>query len=305
MDEEKWKADHPCALSNFDQAMGLEERRRDTQKKKKKKKVCVFLDYDGTLSPIVNDPDKAVMSEKMRSAVNRVSKLFPTGIISGRSLEKVRGFVKLDHLFYAGSHGLDIEGPTTSDNSSSQVRRDESGSAAGISYQPIAREHIDVVRDVRELLIERTREIEGVIVEDNKFCCSVHFRQCTSKEAVARVELLVKEVAEAKGLQMKQGRKVFEVRPQIPWNKGHAVSYLLGTAFALSSENSFPLYLGDDKTDEDAFAKINELGTGCSILVSTKCKPTVASHTLTDPSQVLTFLNKLADWGEGEGEGAF
>ena len=66
----------------------------------------------------------------------------------------------------------------------------------------------------------------------------------------------------------------------------------------MSSENSFPLYLGDDKTDEDAFAKINAMGTGGSILVSTKCKETVAGYTLQDPSQVLLFLNKLADWGE-------
>ena len=164
MEEEQWKADHPCALSHFDQLMSLERRRRqggeveveveDTrelqQKQMKQKKVCVFLDYDGTLSPIVNEPDKAVMSEEMRSAVNRVSKLFPTGIISGRALEKVRGFVQLDHLFYAGSHGLDIEGPSPSPS------RDASGSAAGISYQPeFASEHIEVVRNVRELLIQR------------------------------------------------------------------------------------------------------------------------------------------------------
>ena len=57
---------------------------------------------------LMADPDKAVMSEAMRCAVNRVSRLFPTSIISGRALEKVKGFVKLDHLYYAGSHGLDI-----------------------------------------------------------------------------------------------------------------------------------------------------------------------------------------------------
>ena len=75
------------------------------------KRVVVFLDYDGTLTPIVSNPDHAFMSPSMRGIVKEVGRLFPTAIISGRGRLKVEDFVQLDELFYAGSHGLDIKGP--------------------------------------------------------------------------------------------------------------------------------------------------------------------------------------------------
>ena len=82
---------------------------------------------------------------------------------------------------------------------------------------------------------------------------------------------------------------------QISWNKGDAVGYLL-SVFKLTCEDSFPVYLGDDKTDEDAFAKIREMGTGLGVLVSTKVKPTQAEYSVKDPGEVLQFLGKLAEW---------
>uniref|UniRef100_A0A6N2KAM7 Trehalose 6-phosphate phosphatase n=1 Tax=Salix viminalis TaxID=40686 RepID=A0A6N2KAM7_SALVM len=96
-----WMVEHPSALTSFDQMM----------KDAKGKKIVVFLDYDGTLSPIVNDPDRAFMSDEMRASVREVAKYFPTAIISGRSRDKVKGFVQLSNIYYAGSHGMDIMAP--------------------------------------------------------------------------------------------------------------------------------------------------------------------------------------------------
>jgi len=73
--------------------------------------VVVFLDYDGTLTPIVSNPDEAFLSAAMRSAVQQVAQTFPTAVISGRGRDKVEAFVQLEELYYAGSHGLDIKGP--------------------------------------------------------------------------------------------------------------------------------------------------------------------------------------------------
>ena len=98
------QAEHPCLLGCFDQFLSLASRKR----------VVVFLDYDGTLTPIVSNPDLAVMSEAMRGTVKRVAQTFPTAIITGRGRRKVEDFVQLDELFYAGSHGLDIKGPVVS-----------------------------------------------------------------------------------------------------------------------------------------------------------------------------------------------
>ncbi len=322
---EAWRQSCPCALGNFDALMapaGAAASESSSSSgqggKGKKKKVCVFLDYDGTLSPIVNDPDKAVMSEAMRAAVSRVSACFPTSIISGRSLEKVKGFVQLDNLFYAGSHGLDIESAKPrrqrpAPDVAAQAEASTSGSGGVAPYQAAA-EHIEVVRGVREVLVERTKGIAGVTVEDNKFCCSVHFRNMVNADAgregdasgvgagagVAALEAIVREVVAASDgkVQMKQGRKVFEVRPQVTWNKGHAVSYLMN-GFRVGPREAFALYLGDDKTDEDAFAKLAEQGSGVGVLVSTVVKrSTRARFSLRDPADVLRFLQHLAAWGE-------
>ncbi|PWZ05400.1 putative trehalose-phosphate phosphatase 8 [Zea mays] len=79
----------------------------------KGKRVVMFMDYDGTLSPIVADPDMAFMTPEMRAAVRNVAKRFPTAIVTGRCIEKVCSFVGLPELYYAGSHGMDIKGPNS------------------------------------------------------------------------------------------------------------------------------------------------------------------------------------------------
>lgn len=106
---------HPCALRQLDNLLASLSRKR----------VVVFLDYDGTLTPIVSNPDEAKMSQRMRQVVREVGETFPTAIISGRGRAKVENFVQLPELFYAGSHGLDIKGP---------VVRFDKGLTAGSSW---------------------------------------------------------------------------------------------------------------------------------------------------------------------------
>lgn len=77
----------------------------------KSKLIAVFLDYDGTLTPIVETPDKAIMAEDMRQTVINLSRHCTVGIISGRDLKDVQDKVKIDSIVYAGSHGFDIAGP--------------------------------------------------------------------------------------------------------------------------------------------------------------------------------------------------
>ncbi|KAK2996958.1 hypothetical protein RJ639_025613, partial [Escallonia herrerae] len=96
-----WMLKYPSALATFEQITNFA----------KGKRVALFLDYDGTLSPIVDNPDHAFMSNAMRAAVRAVAKHFPTAIISGRSRDTVYEFVGLSELYYAGSHGMDIMGP--------------------------------------------------------------------------------------------------------------------------------------------------------------------------------------------------
>ncbi len=128
--------------------------------------MAVFLDYDGTLTPIVRDPDAAFMSQDMRDAVRRVSELFPSAIISGRGREKVEQFVQLGGLFYAGSHGMDIVGPALITTAQSHEHASEANGAssgatansagqhhAGFVFQPAA--HFEpLMNDIHDQLLD-------------------------------------------------------------------------------------------------------------------------------------------------------
>ena len=75
------------------------------------KRLVVFLDYDGTLTPIVEESDTAVLAPPMRAAIARLARHAPVAVVSGRAREKIREFVAVEGLYYAGSHGFDIDGP--------------------------------------------------------------------------------------------------------------------------------------------------------------------------------------------------
>jgi trehalose 6-phosphate phosphatase len=145
-------------------------------------------------------------------------------------------------------------------------------------------------------------------VDHNKFCVSVHYRNCENREDWTRVKGVVDAIvaSDPKRLKHAEGRKVFEVKPRVAWDKGKALSYLLGQ---LGLENDpanakpgsvLSLYFGDDHTDEDAFDELKQFpnGAGCGVIVSSVPKPSCASFSVKNPSEVLTFLNSIADLAE-------
>ncbi|KAK3285012.1 hypothetical protein CYMTET_7365 [Cymbomonas tetramitiformis] len=251
------------------------------------KRLAIFLDYDGTLTPIVKDPDRAFMSDESRASVKLLASQVPTAIISGRCLEKVVGFVQLEELFYAGSHGLDIRGP---DSGPFALK-----GGTVCAYQPAA-EYTTLMSTVRDSLLEKVPSIDGCAVEDNKFSVSVHYRNVDPKDWDAVEKLVRSTVAEYdERLRITQGRKVHEVRPNVGWDKGKALSYLLEVLELANSPDCLPIYIGDDRTDEDAFKVLKERDSGFGILVSTKPRETDASYHLTEPSQVIEFLQKVGE----------
>ncbi|XP_056694376.1 probable trehalose-phosphate phosphatase 6 [Spinacia oleracea] len=284
---EEWLSDHPSALVSFEEMMTSA----------KGKKIVMFLDYDGTLSPIVDDPELAFMSDKMRSAVREVAGCFPTAIISGRSRDKVHNFVKLNEVYYAGSHGMDIMAPPRKHKSGDFKYQTPSVGEKGNSaiFQP-AQEFLPEIEKIFDELEKATKVFKGVTVEDNRFCISVHYRRAEEK-VHSDVKRIVKSVVDKHSRFHKtEGKKVWEVRPSIKWNKGNALEYLLNTLGFDESSDVLPIYIGDDRTDEDAFEVLQKRGQGFSILVSQKPKETRASYSLRDPSEVLTFLLRLAKW---------
>ncbi|KAK4759512.1 hypothetical protein SAY87_022643 [Trapa incisa] len=268
----------PSAMKMFNQIMD----------ESKGKQIVMFLDYDGTLSPIVDDPDRAFISHKMRTTVKKLARCFPTAIVSGRCMDKVYSFVKLAEIYYAGSHGMDIREPA-------KGTKYKKGSHAGILFQP-ASEYLPMIDKVYNELVEKTKLTPGAKIENNKFCASVHFRSVDEKkwtELAHQVKSVLKNYPE---LRVTQGRKVLEIRPPINWDKGKALEFLLESLGFANCNDVFPIYMGDDRTDEDAFKVLRERGQGIGILVSKYPKETSASYSLQEPSEVMDFLQRLVHW---------
>ncbi|KVH91107.1 HAD-like domain-containing protein [Cynara cardunculus var. scolymus] len=268
-----WLKKHPSALETFDEMIV----------NAKGKKIVVFLDYDGTLSNI------------MRKVVGEVARCFPTAIISGRSRDKVYEFVQLDDLYYAGSHGLDIAAPFQCIYELGHHQFvDKNGDEVAL-FQP-AQKYLPSIFKILDVLKEETRNIKGVMLENNKFCVSVHFRHVSDKDFLLLDELVKSVVDDFEEFRLSKGKKVFEIRPDIEWDKGHALEYLLETLGYGSSNDVLPIYIGDDRTDEDAFKVIKNRGNGYSIVVSSTPKETMAVYSLWSPCEVKKFLSRLVNW---------
>ncbi len=239
----------------------------------REKEIVVFLDYDGTLTPIVDSPDLAVLSPDMRRTVKNLADVCTVGVISGRDLRDVRNMVGIDGIVYAGSHGFEIEGPKS--------RRAEL--QQGKDFLPALEEAEKQLRDI-------LRPVEGVLVERKKFSIAVHYRK-VRKDDVQQVEDGVDRVLEqSSGLRKSFGKKVYELQPEIDWNKGKALFWVLD-ALDLDGPDVLPFYIGDDATDEDAFRAIEDRGIG--IVVMNRPRPTRARYALKDPDAVGRFLEAL------------
>ncbi|KAM3736603.1 hypothetical protein ACB098_10G176400 [Castanea mollissima] len=273
-----WLKNHPSALSSFEEIKSMAH----------EKQMIVLLDYNGTLSPIVNNPNQALMSTEMHSAVREISEHFPTAIISGRSRNKVFQFVRLNNIYYARSHGMDISNPSVSlnyGNHEHQTRTiDEKGNDM-VNFCPV-RDFLPIIQTIKDKLEKIAKDIKGASVEDSKFCLSVHFR-CVNEENVGKLKEMVESTMEFyNDFRISEGKKVMEICPIINWDKGH-------------SSNVLPIYIGDDKTDEDAFKMIKSIGRGFPVAVSTSPKETEALYSLRDPTEVMSFLILLAKWKMG------
>jgi trehalose 6-phosphate phosphatase len=237
------------------------------------KRLAVFLDYDGTLTPIVSHPEDAWLTESMRQTLRSLAARVPIAILSGRDLDDVRGRVLVDGIVYAGSHGFDIAG-------------------AGGLRRELGAAHLPVLDAAEAELREALDEIPGAQLERKHFSVAAHYRNVNENDAF-RVALAVDAVgARHCELRRMNGKKVYELLPDVDWNKGKAMLWLLET-LNLEVRNALPIYIGDDRTDEDAFRALEKRGV--AILVSEHPQVTAASYWLKNPDEVECFLQKIND----------
>ena len=241
---------------------------------------AVFLDYDGTLTPIVDRPEDAVISQGMRNAVRRLARRCPVCVVSGRDRRTVQQLMGLNDLTVAGSHGFDIWSPE------------------GTIERTVGAEFEALLAEVKARLQEELGPIGGALVEPKRSSVAAHYRLVTDKERPKVKEVVDTILAEHPDeLRITPGKMVYEIQPKLDWDKGKAVLYLLRT-LNLDREDVLPFYLGDDVTDEDAFGAL--AGHGISIFVGSVDDPEVAGRTtaadyiLLSTEEVRQFLDTLA-----------
>ncbi|MBN1271652.1 MAG: trehalose-phosphatase [Candidatus Aminicenantes bacterium] len=237
------------------------------------KKAAVFLDYDGTLTPIVSRPELAIIGSKMKKTVQELTKRCFVAVVSGRDLEDVRNLVGLDHILYSGSHGFDIMGP--------QGER--------MGYQK-GKEFYSQLQKAEHFLRDKLNNVEGALVEKKKFSIAVHFRLVDKKDYKYVEDCVNKVIGKYPQMRKSYGKKVFEVQPDLDWNKGKALLWIL-SSMRLDIPCVLPLYIGDDLTDEDAFQSLQ--GRGLGIVVGEENRPTAADYRLNNPDEVQAFLETI------------
>ena len=239
---------------------------------------AVFFDFDGTLSEIVENPDSAQLVGGAADALTSLSAQCPVAILSGRDLADVRQRIGLPGIWYAGSHGFELTGPDGAHHQNAE-----------------AAASIPVLAEAAAELADQLGHIPGVVVEHKRFGVAVHYRNAT-RDRVGEVAAAVRSAGQRTALRVTTGREVIELRPNIDWDKGKTLRWVLD--YIRDNEGPGPLvpiYLGDDITDEDAFDAVHD--DGIAILVRHSDdgdRATAATYALDDPDRVREFTERLA-----------
>jgi len=238
------------------------------------KRPALFLDYGGTLAPIHDRPEDARLSEDMRLILRSVARVVQIVVVSGRDLDEVSELVGLGEITYAGSHGLEIRGP---------------------NWRLELPEGIDALDDLDRATADLTAALKTIPearLARKRFAIVVHYRRQVGKDPDP-VEFAVKRVqAHFPRLHLTGGKEVIELLPDIDWDKGRAVSWLL-SELGLDGPEVLPIYVGDDVTDENAFRAVR--GRGLGILVSERSQPSAALYRVRDTDHVAELLHHLAE----------
>jgi trehalose 6-phosphate phosphatase len=238
---------------------------------------AVFFDFDGTLSDIVDDPDAARPVAGATEALQKLAAQCPVAVLSGRDLADVTKRVGLPGIWYAGSHGFELTAPNGTHH------QNDAAAAA-----------IPMLEEAAARLRQRIGLIPGVVVEHKQFGVAVHYRNA-ARDRVDEVAAVVRAAGQRDAFRVTTGREVIELRPDIDWDKGKTLRWVMDHLQQTPSAPLVPIYLGDDITDEDAFDAVRD--DGIPILLrhdDDGDRATAALFALDSPAQAAEFTDRLA-----------
>ncbi|MBI4249646.1 MAG: trehalose-phosphatase [Elusimicrobia bacterium] len=251
--------------------------------------LAIGLDFDGTLAAIVKDPGKAAMSARTRKALESLAEvcvrrplaarrggsaesgggLTLLAVISGRSLPDLRRLVKIPGIVYSGNHGFEIDGPGIK-------FRHRKGL---VLSKPLGR--------MARRLSRAMRNYPGCGVNNKRFSISVHYRNARPSDIPGIRRAVRRKAGTAAVFRILEGKKVYEIRPRLRWDKGDAFETILRRF----GRGRLPVFIGDDVVDEGAFRKTIQMG-GVAIRVRASGESR-APYYLSRQSSVRVFLEKI------------
>jgi len=243
--------------------------------------LVLLLDFDGTLVPIQDQPESVHLPGRTRVLLARLARMSNTvvGIVSGRSLEDLRPRVGIEEVVYVGNHGLEIAGCGWT------WRHNQAQRARG------------VIASICVRLRRRLRGVPGAWVEDKGLSASIHYRQTPSPRVDDVRRVVFEEVTHAPGstVKVRQGKRVLDARPAVAWDKGAAIRWVLTRNFGEKWPREVTvIYIGDDRTDEDAFVDL--AGSAITVKVGSTSYPTAARFTVHDYGEVSALLGAIERW---------
>ena len=244
-------------------------------------RLLLFLDFDGTLTPIVRRPDEARLAGSVRRLLRLLVRSMPVVVVSGRALADLQRRVRVPEVRYVACHGLLYKEP---------------GAAVRWLGRRVSRK--EVRRWVRALEMAAVGT-PGALIEDKGLSAALHDRTVsrTSRGRLRRRALRALAPWIQRGaVTLVRGKRVLEVRPAGPWNKGAAVAGLLKKGWA---RRRLPVYFGDDRTDFDAFRVLQ--GSGVAVRVGGRRGVAGEDAWLRSPdavSSLLRWLQKRTEAGD-------
>jgi trehalose 6-phosphate phosphatase len=233
--------------------------------------VLLCLDFDGTLTPFVVDPNRVFLAEDTRRVLRGLSQIESVSpvVFSGRALADLKARVELPGVICVGNHGLEIGGP-------------------GLYFlEPGAAMFRPAIQELAATLAAQLQAVPGAAVEEKGLTLSVHYRQVPKARWDEVNRLVHAALADATHpFLLTAGSMVYEIRPRVYWTKASAVTWLQQR---LGEDDLLTIYLGDDYSDEEAFAAIHD---GVTVKVG-EVPETAAMFYLDEPAEVHAFLEWL------------
>jgi len=239
--------------------------------------LLLFLDYDGTLSPIVSRPEDALLPKSSKILLESIAKKndVTVSVVTGRSLKEIKRLIGIKGIYYAGCHGFEV----------SQKRRDHT--------LPEVKKVLPLIKKIKSTFKKELKDIKGAQIEDKGPILALHYRRVKKSQIHDLKEIFdacLSPYLKSKKITTAKGKMVLEVRPSMDWNKGRYCLYLIEN-LKKKYNQILPIYIGDDETDETAFKVLKR--KGITVFVKGEKKTSSAEYYLKSTEEVLKLLISL------------